>query len=33
MAIKIALGAGMTGAEADIMFRNSEILAKRAIDK
>ena len=33
MAIKIALGTGMTGEEADIMFRNSEILAKRAIDK
>jgi putative hydrolase len=32
MATKIALGTGMTGEETEIMFHNSEILAKRALD-
>ena len=32
MALKIALGAGMTEEKIKIMFRNSEILAKKAMD-
>jgi putative hydrolase len=32
LALKIALGAGMTEKEIEIMFRNSEILAKKALD-
>jgi histidinol phosphatase-like PHP family hydrolase len=33
MARKIALGAGMTEEEAEIMFHNSEALVKKALEK
>ena len=33
MARKIALGAGLTEAETEVMFRNSEVLVKKALKK
>jgi hypothetical protein len=33
MARKIALGAGLTEEETEVMFRNSQVLVKKALKK